>query len=328
MNLMLTRGTGAPRGLTAPVRVLLVLGLALCTTRPVLGSEVPLTRDGGVYTVPVQINGAITLDFVVDSGAAEVNVPADVVMTLVRAKTIAPSDFLPGATYVLADGTRVESRRFTIRLVRIGDHIVQNVPATIGDVRGQLLLGQSVLERLGRWSLDASRGVMVLGESGGNELAALPAQQPQSSFAPQAVPRLPRGLPFPVGASREDVRRRLGQPSFEKERGFWANTTVDRFDDVVPQWLTLSYLYDTRTLRVRQTEASFASWAGVDTLAEMIARMAGRSVSNDVRRALSAVGEQGDRRAQFRVGSLEGTIERQDETRIFIAVWEPGTHRR
>src|SRR5262249_10212712 len=28
----------------------------------------------------------------------------------------------------------------------------------------------------------------------------------------------------------------------------------------MPQWLTLSYLYDTSTLRVRQTEASFASF--------------------------------------------------------------------
>jgi hypothetical protein len=297
-------------------------------TPPVLASEVPLTREGGVYVVPVQINGAITLDFVVDSGAAEVNIPADVVMTLVRAKTIAPSDFLPGATYVLADGTRVESRRFTIRLVRIGDHVVQNVPASIGEVTSQLLLGQSVLERLGRWSLDSSRGVMVLGESGGGELAALPARQPQSAFAPQAVPRLPGGLPFPVGASREEVRRRLGQPSFEKERGFWANTTDDRFDDVIPHWLTLSYLYDTGTLRVRQTEASLASWAGVDTLSEMIARMAGRSVGNDVRRALAAVGDQGAPRAQFRIGRLEGTIERQGESRIFVAVWEPGTHRR
>src|SRR5262249_8980126 len=140
--------------------------------------------------------------------------------------------------------------------------------------------------------------------------------------------RLPNGLPFPVRASREEVRRRLGQPSFEKERGFWANTTDDRFDDVIPHWLTLSYLYDTGTLRVRQTEASLASWAGVDTLSEMIARMAGRSVGNDVRRALAAVGDQGAPRAQFRIGRLEGTIERHGESRIFVAVWEPGTHRR
>jgi hypothetical protein len=320
----------SPRGLTGLMRgcLPLVVALALSPALPVLASEVPLTKQDGIYVVPVQINGAITLDFVVDSGAAEVNIPADVVMTLVRAKTIAPSDFLPGATYVLADGTRVESRRFTIRLMHMGDHVLHNVPASIGDVRGDLLLGQSALEQLGRWSLDSSRGVMVFGESRGGDLTALPIRQTESSAGRQAVSRLPDGLPFPIGASREEVRGRLGQPSFEKERAFWANTTVDRFDDVVPQWLTLSYLYDTGTLRVRQTEATFAGWVGADALLGVIARMAGRSVGNDVRQAVAAVGEQGARRAQFKVGSLEGTIERQDESRIFIAVWEPGTHRR
>jgi hypothetical protein len=44
--------------------------------------EVALRLDGGVLTVPVEINGAITLDFVLDSGAADVNVPADVVSVL------------------------------------------------------------------------------------------------------------------------------------------------------------------------------------------------------------------------------------------------------
>ena len=37
--------------------------------------------------VPVQINGAITLDFTVDSGAADVSVPADVFSTLARTET-------------------------------------------------------------------------------------------------------------------------------------------------------------------------------------------------------------------------------------------------
>jgi hypothetical protein len=40
--------------------------------------EVALKKQGGIFVVPVQINGAITLDFTVDSGAADVSVPADV----------------------------------------------------------------------------------------------------------------------------------------------------------------------------------------------------------------------------------------------------------
>ena len=60
----------------------------------------------------------------------------------------------------------------------------------------------------------------------------------------------------------------------------------------------------------------------------MIARMAGRSVGSSVQRPVVAVGEQGARQAEFKVGSIEGTIERQGEARIYVAVWEPGTHRR
>jgi TPR repeat protein len=36
--------------------------------------EASLKKEGGTFVVPVQINGAITLDFTVDSGAADVSV--------------------------------------------------------------------------------------------------------------------------------------------------------------------------------------------------------------------------------------------------------------
>jgi hypothetical protein len=44
--------------------------------------------------VPVLINNAITLNFVVDSGASDVSIPADVVMTLVRTGTLKEADFI------------------------------------------------------------------------------------------------------------------------------------------------------------------------------------------------------------------------------------------
>ena len=53
----------------------------------VSATSVPMQPEGGIYVVPVLINDAITLDFVVDSGAADVSIPADVVLTLMRTKT-------------------------------------------------------------------------------------------------------------------------------------------------------------------------------------------------------------------------------------------------
>src|SRR6266568_2162064 len=76
--------------------------------------EISLVQVGGVYQLPVELNGVLTLHFVLDSGAAEVNLPVDVVSTLVRTGTIKDADFLPGATYGLADGSELKSPRFLI----------------------------------------------------------------------------------------------------------------------------------------------------------------------------------------------------------------------
>jgi len=123
---------------------------------------VPLVPRGGVLAVPVSINNAITLDFILDSGAADVVIPADVAMTLVRTGTVTDSDFLGQQTYVLADGTSVPSQTFRIRSLKVGNRILENVTASISDPRGDLLLGQSFLSNFQSWSIDNSRRVLTL----------------------------------------------------------------------------------------------------------------------------------------------------------------------
>ena len=125
-------------------------------------AEVPLKRDGGIFVVPVQINGTITLDFAVDSGAADVSVPADVFSTLVRTGTIKDSDIIGEQTYVLADGSKSQSVTFTIRSLKVGDRVVENVKGSVASARGTLLLGQSFLERFKSWSLDNSKHELLL----------------------------------------------------------------------------------------------------------------------------------------------------------------------
>jgi tetratricopeptide (TPR) repeat protein len=124
--------------------------------------EVQLNSDGGVLTVPVEINGAITLDFIIDSGASDVSVPADVVSTLIRTRTIRPSDFIGQQTYILADGTEAPSAVFVIRSLKIGGHVVENVRGSIGSPKGSLLLGQSFLRNFRSWSIDNRKHALVL----------------------------------------------------------------------------------------------------------------------------------------------------------------------
>lgn len=134
------------------------------TIRPLApGTQaVAMDREGGTYVVPVTINGVMVLKFVVDSGAADVSIPADVVMTLIRTETLTKADFIGQQTYRMADGSTVPSATFRIRSLKVGDVEVQNVMGSVASVNGDLLLGQSFLGRLKTWSIDNSRHALIL----------------------------------------------------------------------------------------------------------------------------------------------------------------------
>jgi hypothetical protein len=123
-------------------------------------------RDGVVYRVPVTLNGRLVRSFMIDTGASEVQVSTDVLRALFP-RGSAPPMYLPGSTYRLADGREVRNRRFLIPSLRIGDRDFSQVVASIGGPDAPLLLGQNVLGRLGVWSIDNRRDVLVLEERPG-----------------------------------------------------------------------------------------------------------------------------------------------------------------
>lgn len=125
-------------------------------------AAVSLHPEGGVFTVPGTINGQITLDFIVDSGASDVSIPKDVVSTLIRTRTITDADFQGSETYRLADGSTVPSQTLVIRSLKVGTKVLENVAAHIAPNAGQLLLGQSFLKRFRSWSIDNDRTALIL----------------------------------------------------------------------------------------------------------------------------------------------------------------------
>ena len=122
---------------------------------------VRMQKAGGTYVVPVLINNSISLNFIVDSGASDVSIPADVAMTLIRTGTLSESDFIGHQTYVLADGSKMPSATFRLRSLKVGDKVVENVKASVAPVQGSLLLGQSFLGRLKSWSVDNKKHALL-----------------------------------------------------------------------------------------------------------------------------------------------------------------------
>jgi gag-polyprotein putative aspartyl protease len=153
---------------------------------------VPMISDGGTFRVPVTINDELTLKFVIDSGAADVSVPADVVMTLVRTGTITDTDFLGNQTYKLADGSTVPSQQFVIRSLKVGDKTLENVVGSIAPVAGGLLLGQSFLSRFNTWSIDNQREALILGPPPNNDTGLSSAEVPDERVYKPVVPYKPK----------------------------------------------------------------------------------------------------------------------------------------
>ena len=110
---------------------------------------VPVTSEAGAFVVPVLINGEITLNFIVDSGAADVTITVEVVSTLIRTGSIKPEDLGGRQTYYLADGSAMPSNTFVIKSLKVGDVVVENVQASVAPSQGELLLGQAFLRRFG-----------------------------------------------------------------------------------------------------------------------------------------------------------------------------------
>ena len=127
-----------------------------------LPSSTNLQVQGGTFTVSVLVNNAISLNFTVDSGAADVSMPADVVLTLMRAGTIESSDFLGRQIYQLANGSTVPSETFRIRSLRVRDREVRDLRGSVAPVSGSLLLGQSFLSRFKSWSIDNQHRMLRL----------------------------------------------------------------------------------------------------------------------------------------------------------------------
>jgi clan AA aspartic protease (TIGR02281 family) len=148
-----TRGT---RLAAIAMALLLITGSAKAAT-------VAMTPEGGTYTIPVEINGAVRLPFMLDTGATNVVIPADVFLTLVRSGTISRRDYIGEGTSILADGSKRRLELYILREVRIGGFTIKNVEASITE-KGSLLLGQSFLSKLPPWSIDYKQHALIIAD--------------------------------------------------------------------------------------------------------------------------------------------------------------------
>src|SRR5262245_57986332 len=112
-------GAGMPTPFAAAVLLAVVAAAPAAGRAATTGGEIPLTHEGGVYSVQVTLDDWLVRPFIVDSGAAVVQVSADVFVALFP-ESAPPPEFLPGPSDRLADGPGGQSSRCTLPRLRLG----------------------------------------------------------------------------------------------------------------------------------------------------------------------------------------------------------------
>ncbi len=143
----------------------------------------------------------------------------------------------------------------------------------------------------------------------------------QPATSDQKTPTIPG---FAVGTPESQIVGALGNPTDSQPRGYWPNTRTALYE-LLPNRITLGYIYDRDSDKLVQTEGSFAQ--SVDDLVVRTALngMVG-GANRDILQGLRDVHQRRTNRFTFRKGSLEGTIERNERDRIYIGVWDENLH--
>ena len=123
-------------------------------------SEIAFTRIGGVTQVPCTING-LPLHFVFDTGASDVSLSSVEAQFMFKNGYLKPTDVIGRRAYLTASGDVVEGTAVRLRTVTFGGLTLDNVRASVTHSQdAPLLLGQSVLSRLGKVEIDNQANVI------------------------------------------------------------------------------------------------------------------------------------------------------------------------
>lgn len=125
--------------------------------------EVLLTKDGGVFTLSIEVNGILLHGVVYDTGASGICISSTEYYFLRKQGLLSDEDILGTAVSTLADGSSMDNLMVNLRQVKIGSAILSDVAAiVVGNQNAPILLGQTALERFSRVALDNKRSVLIL----------------------------------------------------------------------------------------------------------------------------------------------------------------------
>lgn len=140
------------------VILFLFLGMANAVTAQ---DRISMRKESnGLYTVPCEVNG-LKLRFIFDTGASAVSISLTEASFMLKNGYLEPSDIIGTTNVQTANGNIDENYIVNLRELKIGSVRLNNVKATVSKgLNAPLLLGQTVLNKLGNWSFNNSELIL------------------------------------------------------------------------------------------------------------------------------------------------------------------------
>ncbi|MGV3528791.1 MAG: retroviral-like aspartic protease family protein [Flavisolibacter sp.] len=128
------------------------------------GSEITIRmqKSGGVFIIPCKVNG-LDLNFIFDTGASMVSISLTEASFMIKNGLLSNSDIIGKSSFQTADGKISEGTIILLREIIIGGKVLRNIKASVvHNIDAPLLLGQSALSQLGKFSMDYSTNTFVI----------------------------------------------------------------------------------------------------------------------------------------------------------------------
>lgn len=124
---------------------------------------IKLNKDNsGVYTLSCKLN-ELPLNFIFDTGASTVSISQSEAVFMLKNGYLKSSDIIGSERFMTASGDIMVGAKIIIRKIEIGGLVLKNVEASIvPNNNAPLLLGQSVLNRLGRIEINFDASTLTI----------------------------------------------------------------------------------------------------------------------------------------------------------------------
>lgn len=150
-------------------------------------------------------------------------------------------------------------------------------------------------------------------------------QIPKPQTQPKPKPQIKPEINIPIvttGSSESQLVGTLGKPT--SQRNDWRqNSRILVYHDAVPNMVNLSYRSDS-TGKIRQTDIALNQSLTLGSMQNTLAQMLRGNAPSGVKEKLRRVYNRQDSFSFFKVGNLEGKVQRDSKDRVTISVWERG----